>query len=97
MTLPGRKHYVQNTKYLDNILKKRVYFSYNPYTGTPMKLISIFILLAATSCSSLPLFYQAAEDIADDNAVRVEIQKESLQKDTNVRINVDVINKPDTK
>ena len=62
-----------------------------------MRPISFLTFMAFTSCSSLPQFYQAAENIADDNAVRVEIQKESLQKDTNVKISVDVVNKPDSK
>lgn len=50
----------------------------------------LFPLLMFTGCGNLPQLYQAAEDIADDNALRVEIQKEAIQSKANISICVDV-------
>jgi len=44
------------------------------------------------ACNTLPQLYQAAEDIADDEAIRVSVSKESIQKQTDVNISVDVKN-----
>jgi hypothetical protein len=55
------------------------------------KLIGIF-LLVCTGCSTLPQLYQAAEDIADDDAINVTVSREAIQKDTNLQISVDLTN-----
>ena len=48
-----------------------------------------------TSCTALPQLYQAAEDIADDNAIKVEISREAITKQTDVRVVIDVKNNPE--
>jgi len=54
-------------------------------------LIALFLM---TACSSLPQLYQAMEEVADDTAMNIKVSREALQKDTNVRLSVDVINAP---
>jgi len=58
-----------------------------------MKYIILFNLLILTSCQSLPQLYQAAEDIADDTAIKVEVSKETIQKETDLAIMIKVQNK----
>jgi hypothetical protein len=48
-------------------------------------------LLLLTGCS--PGFFSAAEDIATQEAISLKVDREALQKDTDVRISVEVINK----
>jgi len=47
-----------------------------------------------TSCTALPQLYQAAEDIADDNAIKLEISREAISKQTDVHVSIDVKNNP---
>jgi starvation-inducible outer membrane lipoprotein len=56
------------------------------YTTVP----AAFLLSA---CSSLPQLYNAAEDVADDTAVKVELSKECFAKETDVHVNVEILNK----
>jgi len=44
------------------------------------------------SCNTLPQLYQAAEDIANDDALQVIISREAIQKQTDVNITVEVKN-----
>lgn len=53
----------------------------------------MFSLIFLNSCQSLPQFFQAAEDIADDTAVKIEISREAIQKDTDIDANVQIKNK----
>lgn len=41
----------------------------------------------------MPELFKAVEDIATDTAVKVEIDKEAFQKDTDVTVSVEVKNK----
>lgn len=53
--------------------------------------ISIICLLAG--CQSLPQFFTAAEQIATDTAIKAEVSREAIQKDTNVDLNIKIYNK----
>jgi len=57
-----------------------------------MKLIHI-VGYVFTSCSALPQLAQTMDDIETDNAIRIEVQKESLQKSTDLQIQISVTNK----
>lgn len=52
----------------------------------------LFFLLLLTSCQTLPQLYQAAEDIADDGAIKIEVSKEAIQKNTDLLISIDLKN-----
>lgn len=63
-----------------------------------MKYISLcgtFILL--TGCASLPDLFKTVDDIATDDAITVKVDRDAIQKDTDVQINVTVKNKDDQK
>jgi starvation-inducible outer membrane lipoprotein len=45
-----------------------------------------------SGCQSLPQLFTAAEEIADDNAIKIEIQKEALNQNTDLNIVVDLKN-----
>lgn len=62
-----------------------------------MKILYIFCVLLMTSCQTLPQLYQAAESIADDDAIQVKISKESIQKNTDVNVTVEVKNNVGTE
>lgn len=49
-------------------------------------------ILLFSSCAAMPQMFQSIEDIADDTAIKVEVSKEALQKNTNLTVTVDVIN-----
>ena len=57
-----------------------------------MKFIIIPIMLLLSSCNTLPQLYDAAEKIADDDAIHVTVSREAIQKKTDVNIVVDVKN-----
>ena len=50
-----------------------------------------------SGCQALPGLFQAAEDIADDTAVKVEVSKEALQKESDLQVTVDITNKDQPK
>lgn len=52
------------------------------------------LILICTGCSTLPQLYQAAEDIANDEAIEVMVSREAIQKQTDVTVTVDVKNNP---
>lgn len=54
-------------------------------------LISLLSLL--TGCAAMPELFKAVDDIATDTAVKVEVDKEAFQKDTDVSVSVEVKNK----
>lgn len=58
-----------------------------------MKIKLIFILLFLNSCTAMPELFKTVDDVATDTAIRVEVDKEALQKDTDVEITVHVLNK----
>jgi hypothetical protein len=77
-------------------LNKFVALSLLAYVRGPI-MKNLFLLMLLASCSTLPQLYQAAEDIADDTAIKVEVSRETLQKDTDVEININVKNKDEPK
>ncbi|CDZ81842.1 hypothetical protein BN1013_02378 [Candidatus Rubidus massiliensis] len=54
-------------------------------------LISLASLL--TGCAAMPELFKAVDDIATDTAIKVEVDKEAFQKDTDVSVAVEVKNK----
>lgn len=62
-----------------------------------MKHLILSCVLFLTSCQTLPQLYQAAEDIADDTAIKVEVSRETFQKETDLNIQVNVKNKDEPK
>lgn len=50
-------------------------------------------LLFLSSCQYVPEIAKDVDDIATDNAIRVEISRETFQKDTDLDINIQVNNK----
>jgi hypothetical protein len=62
-----------------------------------MKWFSTLRLIFLTSCAEMmPGLVKAVEDIETDTAIKVEVDKEALQKDTDIHIMVDVVNKDQT-
>lgn len=60
-------------------------------------LYSFMALALLTGCSSLPSLYTSIDDIATDEAVQATVYKNAMQKDTDIRVSVDVINKDPVK
>lgn len=61
------------------------------------KWISTLSLMILPGCAEvMPGLFKAVDDIETDQAIRVEIDKEALQKDTNIHVIVDVVNKDET-
>lgn len=54
-------------------------------------LISIPLFCGVAACT--PEFYKAAEDIATDGVIQIQMDKEAFDKNTDVEINVRVKNK----
>ena len=57
----------------------------------------ILLALLCTSCQALPQLFQATEDIADDTAVKVEVSKEAIAKETDLSVDVKITNKDQPK
>jgi len=57
----------------------------------------LFMAGLVTSCSALPQLAQTADDIFTDNAVTISVQKEAMQKETDLDINVKIVNKDQPK
>ncbi len=55
--------------------------------------IALALLALVGSCSPIQPIADDIEKIADDNILTIKVEKEALQKDTDVKINVEVINK----
>lgn len=51
-------------------------------------------LIFLCSCSVMPEIAKDFEDVVTDNAVRVEIQKEALQKDSIIDVNIKINHQP---
>jgi hypothetical protein len=57
-------------------------------------LLVLLMLNLLTSCAAMmPEIFKSVEDIATDTALKIEVDKEALQRDTDIKISVDVINK----
>ncbi len=57
-----------------------------------MILLPMLMLLGA--CTTLPQLYQAAEDIANDEAIEIMVSREAIQKQTDVTVSIEVKNNP---
>jgi len=61
-----------------------------------MKLILVS-LLAMFLPACTPEFFKTADDILTNDAITVQVDKDAFQKDTDVRVNVEVVNKEPPK
>jgi len=61
--------------------------------GIYMKYCLFLTLLLSSGCSQMPSFFQSVDDIETNSVIKVEIDKEAFQKDTDININIDVKNK----
>ncbi len=57
--------------------------------GEYMKYLFILTMLSLAGCQSLPQLYQAAEDIADDTAIKIEISKEAVEQKKDLKLMLD--------
>jgi len=57
-----------------------------------MKYLIVLVPFIMTSCQALPALYQSAEDVLDDNAIRVEVSREAMAKGTNVNVTIEIKN-----
>ncbi len=61
------------------------------------KWISTISLILLSGCAEvMPGLFKAVEDIETDGAINVAVTKEALQRDTDIHIIVDVVNKDQT-
>ncbi len=59
-----------------------------------MKYISLLALLFLPGCAAMmPDMFKTIDDIATDDAITVQVDRDAIKKDTDVHILVDVINK----
>lgn len=60
-----------------------------------VSLVLVFtgVVLFLTSCQYVPEMVKSAEAIATDDAIEIAIDKDAFQKETDIRIAIDVINK----
>lgn len=57
-------------------------------------MISILFL---NSCAAFTPVMDDVEKMVDDDAITIKCDKDAFQKDTNVHINLDVVNQPSIK
>ena len=58
-----------------------------------MKYLSLMIALVLSSCAYTPEIAKSIEEIATDDGVSITVDKEAFKEDTDVRINIDILNK----
>lgn len=58
---------------------------------TPLCLLILSAILL--SCQYTPELAKAVEDIETDTAIKIEVSRETVQKDTDVSICIDILNK----
>lgn len=57
-------------------------------------LISIITMALLSGCSAMvPDMFKTIDDIATDDAITVQVDRDAIKKDTDVHILVDVLNK----
>ena len=54
------------------------------------KMSRLLILFLLTSCNTLPQLYQAAESIANDEAIEIMISREAMKKKSDINIVINV-------
>lgn len=57
-----------------------------------MKYALTLCLAMLTSCGYVPQMLQEAENIADDDAVKVTVSREAIQRNTNLRATIELDN-----
>ena len=61
-----------------------------------MKILAVLSLsILCCSCSAWPQFFQAAETIATDTAIKIEVSKEAIQQETDLDICINITNQPE--
>lgn len=53
---------------------------------------TLFLFLFLTGCSSMPQFFSAVQEIETDDAIKISVSREALQKQTDLTVMVDVKN-----
>lgn len=57
-------------------------------------LISLLAMIGLTGCAAMmPDMFKTIDDIATDDAITVQVDRDAIKKDTDVHIIVDVVNK----
>lgn len=56
-------------------------------------ILPLSLIFLLTSCAALPQLFNSVEKIATDDAITVKVDKDAFQKDTDVKVNVEVTNK----
>jgi hypothetical protein len=62
--------------------------------GELMKYVLISFAVLMSACSALPSMFTAAEEIADDTAIKMEVSKEAIPNDAVINMTVQIQNKP---
>jgi hypothetical protein len=62
-----------------------------------MRYIGFFLCLNLVGCSALMPVADELEKIVDDNAVKVEVSRETIQKETDLTISIQIVNKDKPK
>ncbi len=55
--------------------------------------VLISFLGALTGCAAMPQIMQDIDDMATDTAIKIEVDKEAIKPNTNVYLNLRVLNK----
>lgn len=58
-----------------------------------MHFVVFFVSLFLSGCTALPQLSQSLEHIATDDAIKISVDKDAFQKQTDVRVTVEVINR----
>lgn len=53
----------------------------------------IFLVSVLTGCAAIPELFKTLDDVETDTAIKVEVDKEAFQKDTDVSVSIEVKNK----
>jgi hypothetical protein len=56
-------------------------------------LFILFLMPFVAACQYIPAIANDVESIATDTAIKVEVSRETIQKDTDLTININVQNK----
>lgn len=63
-----------------------------------IKIICLVCLINLVGCAQmLPELFKSVEQIADDDAIKLQVSREAIQKETDVTISVSVTNKDQPK
>lgn len=53
----------------------------------------VFFILLLNSCAYVPELAKMADDIATDDAIKLEIDRDAIKKDTDIHMKIDILNK----